>query len=573
MSVYSPLSTAVPTAAGSVPAASAALFLFADGTTLTGTQVATMLGVGSLALPGAPSAPVQGSTGTTTMALAWSVPSTGGAAASYILQQRPTGSGSYVTVASPPGTSASLTGLTAATGYDFQVAAVNATGTGPFSPVLVNALTSATLAAPGAVTGLALSASTASSITLGWTESGGTPSTRTVTQRTPSGSGSYVAAAGTFTATGGAVTGLAAGTAYDFQVVESNATGTSAASTLLNVTTAAAPAVPNAVTALAAGTATSTTIPLTWTESGGAPTTRTVTQRTPAGSGSYVASAGTFGATGGTVTGLVASSAYDFQVVESNATGTSAATALLNTSTAAAAAQSILVNTVATPATNSFYPASGTYANVVPAALDFSTDGGTTWSAAISPTISGGTYSFTALSLAAGTYTLKVRDHTNTTIIGTSASFTVPTSAAITYAVIDVPAAKWSATSALTLPTSPGYVGYGSPLCFVRGPTNQAPASAVWALGTSSTVAPTSTATQPSDYGVTGNDHGATTWFGNQATYPQALTTGVTMYIYKNGNAVGTRTLYLWMIPTDGSGPAAVFTLNGTPFALTVNYT
>ena len=98
---------------------------------------------------------------------------------------------------------------------------------------------------PGTVVGLAAGSITSSSIQLTWSAgSGGTATSWTVTKRTPTGSGSYVSAAGSFTATGGTVTGLVASSSYDFQVVATNASGSSAPATLTNVSTTGAGAVP-----------------------------------------------------------------------------------------------------------------------------------------------------------------------------------------------------------------------------------------------------------------------------------------------------------------------------------------
>jgi len=75
---------------------------------------------------------------------------------------------------------------------------------------------------------------------------------------------------------------------------------------------------------------------------------------------------------------------------------------------------------------------SGTYANGVPAALDYSADGGNSWTAASSPTIGGGSYSLTIGSgLPVGTYGLQVRDHA-TLSTGTSPAFTVTSAGAST---------------------------------------------------------------------------------------------------------------------------------------------
>ena len=85
---------------------------------------------------GAPTA-LAGTAGNTQVDLTWTAPtSTGGSAITdYIVQYRVTGAGSWLTF--PDGTSstttATVTGLTNGAGYDFQVAAVNAAGTGSYS--------------------------------------------------------------------------------------------------------------------------------------------------------------------------------------------------------------------------------------------------------------------------------------------------------------------------------------------------------------------------------------------------------------------------------------------------------
>ncbi len=96
------------------------------------------------------------------------------------------------------------------------------------------------------------------------------------------------------------------------------------------------------------------------------------------------------------------------------------------------AAQTIGVATPANTPVASAVSVAGTYGNGTPTALDWSTDGGTTWHAASTPSIAGGAFSFTipAGSIAAGTaYTLLVRDHT-TGISGSSGgTFSVYTAA------------------------------------------------------------------------------------------------------------------------------------------------
>ncbi len=108
-----------------------------------------------------------------------------------------------------------------------------------------------------------------------------------------------------------------------------------------------------------------------------------------------------------------------------------AGTTLLDARTSVTiAAQTIGVTTPAnTPLANAISVA-GTYGNGTPTALDWSTDGGTTWHVASTPSIAGGAFSFTipAGGVAAGTgYTLKVRDHTTGTSGSSSGTFSVYT--------------------------------------------------------------------------------------------------------------------------------------------------
>ena len=105
---------------------------------------------------------------------------------------------------------------------------------------------------------------------------------------------------------------------------------------------------PNAVSNLVgvASTQSTTRINLSWTESGGAPTTRTALIR-PTGSGTYVEALSSVGFGGGSVVGVVtgansynpltANTVYDIQVILSNNAGTSPAATVTNVSTAAVA--------------------------------------------------------------------------------------------------------------------------------------------------------------------------------------------------------------------------------------------
>lgn len=97
------------------------------------------------------------------------------------------------------------------------------------------------------------------------------------------------------------------------------------------------------------------------------------------------------------------------------------------------AAETLTVSTPASTTAGASLAISGTYSGGTPAALDYQIDGGT-WIAATSPTISGGSYSFSITAPAAGSHTIGVRDHALTATAVTSGSFTTTTGAAITIA-------------------------------------------------------------------------------------------------------------------------------------------
>ena len=98
---------------------------------------------------------------------------------------------------------------------------------------------------------------------------------------------------------------------------------------------------PGQVGSLAAGVPTSMTVPLTWT----APTTGTgpftyAVQVSPHGAGTWSAASGTFGATGGIVTGLAAATNFDYRTIVSGSGGTSTTSLTTGVSTAAASSGS-----------------------------------------------------------------------------------------------------------------------------------------------------------------------------------------------------------------------------------------
>jgi len=166
------------------------------------------------------------------------------------VQYRLSGGSTWSTFAgSVTGASELVTGLTAGTAYDFQVAATNSAGTGAYSSVVTATTTSSALAVPGAITGLAVGTATNTTLPLSWTNpaSGGAIADITVQYRTPSGTGTWVTASSTVPAsqTSYTINGLTAGTAYDVQVFATNASGAGTADVLSNVSTGSASTIPD----------------------------------------------------------------------------------------------------------------------------------------------------------------------------------------------------------------------------------------------------------------------------------------------------------------------------------------
>ncbi len=271
----------------------------------------------------------------TTLALSWSAAS---GATGYVVQYRPSGSTTWTTFATNvTATNVTVTGLVAGTVYSFQVAAVSTGGTGPYSAIVQGQTTASAVAtAPGQVTGLATGAATTASIAVSWTSTA--LATGYIVQYRTHGASTWSTFASGVTGTSDVVTGLTAGTAYDFQVAATNSAGTGAYSSVVTATTtSSALAVPGAITGLAVGTATNTTLPLSWTNpsSGGAIADITVQYRTPSGMGTWTTASSTVTATqtSYTISGLAAGTTYDVQVFATNASGAGTADVVPNVST------------------------------------------------------------------------------------------------------------------------------------------------------------------------------------------------------------------------------------------------
>jgi len=280
--------------------------------------------------PSAPTGLTAGTPTSTSVSLSWTASTDNVGVTGYDVYRGTTLVGSSST------TSYSVTGLTAATTYSFTVKAKDAAGnvsasSSALSVTTANGGTTDTTA-PSVPTGLTAGTTTQTSVPLSWTAS------------TDNTGGSGVAGyevlrgttvVGTTTSTSYTVTGLTAGTAYSFSVRAKDVAGnTSAASSAVSATTqpgtvtdTTAPSVP---AALAAGTTTTSTVPLSWSastdNSGGS------------GLAGYQVFQGstlvtTVTTTSYTVTGLSANTAYTFTVKAVDNAGNASAASTAVTAT------------------------------------------------------------------------------------------------------------------------------------------------------------------------------------------------------------------------------------------------
>jgi hypothetical protein len=285
-------------------------------------------------VPGQVSALAVGTITYGSIALSWSIPVGGGTPTGFVVQYRVTGQSTWITQTVSVATTV-ITGLVAATEYDIQLLAYNAGGFGPASS-MVNATTGAApTVAPGAVTGLVASAPTANAVSLAWSPptTGGTVGAYTAQYRV-TGQSSWITFATGITADTVAVTGLTSSTEYDFQVFGVNSAGSGSPSPVVNgTTTIAAPGVPPPPVV---GTATQTTLPLSWgIPITGGPVVTYVLQYRVTGSGAWTQITGVSG-TAYTISGLASGTGYDVQVAASNTGGISAFSMTTTATTAVA---------------------------------------------------------------------------------------------------------------------------------------------------------------------------------------------------------------------------------------------
>nr|WP_020519628.1 glycoside hydrolase family 18 protein [Catelliglobosispora koreensis] len=172
-------------------------------------------------VPGTPGTPTPGTITNTSIALSWGASS--GTVTGYRVYE-----GSTV-VASPTGTSATISGLAACSTHTYSVAAYNSAGESPRSGTVTVQTTGCTTGVPGVPPNFRVTASANTSLSLAWNASSGTVTGYRVYQ------GATLKATVTVLST--TITGLTACTSYTFSVRAYNSTGESGPATLTATTT------------------------------------------------------------------------------------------------------------------------------------------------------------------------------------------------------------------------------------------------------------------------------------------------------------------------------------------------
>jgi len=355
-------------------------------------------------VPAAPNS-LAGIAGNALVSLAWIAPSTNGGIAitDYNVQYSSDAGSSWSTVshAASTATTATVTGLTNGTGYVFRVAAVNGVGAGSYT-VQSSAVTPATT--PGVPTNLSATAGNGQA-SLSWIApawNGGSPITDYAIQYSSNGGSTW----STFshavsTAVSATVTSLANGTSYVFRVAAVNGMGTGSYTAQSSaVVPAATPGVPSSLAATAGNSQAS----LSWSapaSSGGSAITDYSIQYSSNGGTSWITFSHTASAVvSTTVTGLANGTSYVFRVAAVNGVGTGSYTAqssevvpattpdVPSSLSGTAGSGQVLLSWIA--------PGSDGGAPITDYAIQYSSNGGTNWSAfshaasnAVSATVTG----------------------------------------------------------------------------------------------------------------------------------------------------------------------------------------
>ena len=261
---------------------------------------------------------------TTSAAISWTALS---GANNYDIDYKVASSGTWINATTATTSlSVNVSGLSASTLYDWRVRA-NCTGaTGAYAQAQ---FTTATPATCGTVTGLVSSAITSSGATISWTALSGA-NNYDVDYKDAS-SGTWINAATATTSLSVNVSGLTASTLYDWRV-RANCTGLTGSYSQAQFTTTAPPTC-GTVTGLVSSAITASAATVSWSALSGA--NNYDVDFKLASSGTWINSITATTSTSRTISGLAASSLYDWRV-RANCTGATGAYAQAQFTTAAA---------------------------------------------------------------------------------------------------------------------------------------------------------------------------------------------------------------------------------------------
>ena len=222
------------------------------------------------------------------------------------------------------GTTANLSGLSSGSLYDWRVRATCSAGTGNY--VTAQFTTLVPCVAPA---GLASSSITSSSATVSWAAV--TAATSYAVDYKLNTSSAWTSYSTAQTGTSANLTGLVASSLYDWRVSATCPSGTTTATAAQFTTTA--PAVCNAATGLSSSAVTSSTATVSWSAVSGAVSYTVDYKLNTSATWTNFSTAQT--GTSANLTGLTASSLYDWRVITNCSSGSSTAAAAQFTTTAA----------------------------------------------------------------------------------------------------------------------------------------------------------------------------------------------------------------------------------------------